>query len=232
MGKCLMCCGCSILLTNVDTPVKMNPALVAAITWWRRFFAEEDMTLTENSEEFTRQNEDVVEVIETEESAEVINLSNTTVGTVRAELVRMNMSGAEKIIATEIEVKQGGAVKLQAQDIRLSQGGALSIEGETVILNNGFAGIVRAEEASLTDCGAGIVVAEQTSLQNVQSGLLVAGEVTSETVKATIFLAGNVEGNVETVLDTPRAMLAGLTAGVAVGLVLFIGQLLTRRKSL
>jgi len=55
-------------------------------------------------------------------------------------------------------------------------------------------------------------------------------DVTGESIRSTILLSGNINGNVETVLDTPRAMLAGLTAGVAVGLVLFAGKLLTRRK--
>ena len=36
-------------------------------------------------------------------------------------------------------------------------------------------------------------------------------------------IASRLNGNVETVLDTPRAMLAGLTAGTAMGLVLWVG---------
>jgi hypothetical protein len=39
-----------------------------------------------------------------------------------------------------------------------------------------------------------------------------------------------VDGPVDTVLDTPRAILAGLTAGIAFGLVYLAGRLLVRRR--
>jgi len=39
-----------------------------------------------------------------------------------------------------------------------------------------------------------------------------------------------VEGPVETALDTPRALLAGLAAGMGAGLVLLIGSLARRRR--
>jgi hypothetical protein len=46
-----------------------------------------------------------------------------------------------------------------------------------------------------------------------------------------VLLAREVNGPVETVLDTRGAVAAGLVAGIAIGLVLFVGGLLTRRRS-
>jgi len=82
---------------------------------------------------------------------------------------------------------------------------------------------------SLQDSSSVVLVTENAKLQESRNGLLVASKVEADTINTTILLTRNVEGNVETVLDTPRALLAGLTAGVAVGLVLFVGQLLTKR---
>jgi hypothetical protein len=45
-----------------------------------------------------------------------------------------------------------------------------------------------------------------------------------------ILLAREVHGPVETVLDTRGALLAGLVAGVAIGMVLYVGRLLSRRR--
>jgi hypothetical protein len=45
-----------------------------------------------------------------------------------------------------------------------------------------------------------------------------------------LLLASEVHGNVETVLDTTGAAVAGLAAGVGIGLLLAIGGLLRRRR--
>jgi hypothetical protein len=45
-----------------------------------------------------------------------------------------------------------------------------------------------------------------------------------------ILLAREVNGPVETVFDTRGAALAGLIGGIAVGMVLFAGKLLSRRR--
>jgi hypothetical protein len=66
--------------------------------------------------------------------------------------------------------------------------------------------------------------------QDSLSGILVGRQVQGEKIKTSVLLASKVEGEVETTLDTPRALLAGLTAGVALGLVLWLGQLITGRR--
>jgi hypothetical protein len=68
------------------------------------------------------------------------------------------------------------------------------------------------------------------TLQNVQIGALVGREIHAENLRTGILLAGQVNGPVKTMLDTPRAILAGLSAGAAVGLVLWVGQLLSRHN--
>ncbi|MEJ2709589.1 MAG: hypothetical protein P8074_18405 [Anaerolineales bacterium] len=67
-------------------------------------------------------------------------------------------------------------------------------------------------------------------MRESSAGLVVSQQVRAEQVRSTILLAGQVNGTVETVLDTPRALLAGLASGVAVGLVLLAGNLLSRKE--
>jgi len=67
-------------------------------------------------------------------------------------------------------------------------------------------------------------------LNESSAGLLVSRQVRSTTIRTGVLLASQVEGQVEAVLDTPRALLAGLAAGVGVGLVTLLGSLLRRRR--
>jgi hypothetical protein len=62
------------------------------------------------------------------------------------------------------------------------------------------------------------------------TGLLVAQQVRGGSIKTAVLLAGQVDGPVETSLDTPRALLAGLAAGIGAGLVLLIGSLAKQRR--
>ena len=68
----------------------------------------------------------------------------------------------------------------------------------------------------MADSRNGIVIAEHAELSNSRTVVLLSREV---------------HGNVETVLDTRGAALAGIAAGLAVGLMLIIGGLLRRRDT-
>jgi hypothetical protein len=67
-------------------------------------------------------------------------------------------------------------------------------------------------------------------MDNVQSGLIVSREINAGTIKTGVLLTGNVQGNVETAIDTPRALLLGIASGVAMGMVFFLLRLLFGRK--
>jgi hypothetical protein len=67
-------------------------------------------------------------------------------------------------------------------------------------------------------------------MDRVRSGITVAREVDMTGSSSVILLANEVNGEVKTVLDTPQALLAGLVAGIGVGLVLFAGGLLRRSR--
>jgi hypothetical protein len=74
------------------------------------------------------------------------------------------------------------------------------------------------------------VYAQAVELHEAQAAVVVAREVHSGSLRTGVLLAGRVEGPVETIVDTPRALLAGLSAGIGIGLVLFLFQLLLGRR--
>ena len=162
--------------------------------------------------------------------SEVMNLSNTSIGEINAELVRMNQSGAQKIVGSEIELKQSAAVQVETQDATIIQGLAGTVEGVKVKLNASTVGIIRAEEVSIQDGSTGILVTESATLHNNTNGVVIANDVQADQIKTTFLLSGNVSGPVETVFDTPRALLAGITAGVAFGMVQLVTKLLEKRN--
>jgi hypothetical protein len=165
-------------------------------------------------------------------SADVVNLSQTMANTVKAELVRISQGGAQKIIATEVELKQGGASHIEAQQVKLVQGGAGSIQAASVQVSEGGVGIVQAETVALTQTGVAVLYSQAVEAQaDIQAGLLFARQASAKKIETKLLLAGNVEGQVETVMDTRQALLAGLGAGLMVGTLLLVGQLLAHRKS-
>jgi len=185
------------------------------------------MTMEENKEEATNiatTQEDSVE------TAETINLSQASVGTIEAELVRMSQSSAGQINATEVEVRQSISLQVEAENITLHQGGAGMIRSEHLEMSQGGFAIGVANEAVIRDSSVGALYTEHSEVAHSMAGVLVTRQVTGDHNRTVFMLAGRVDGSVETVLDTPRAMLAGLVAGVAVGMVLFVGSLLRDRR--
>jgi hypothetical protein len=74
------------------------------------------------------------------------------------------------------------------------------------------------------------VYSQSSEINNSRVGLVVARELEASSVRAGILLSGQVNGDVETILDTPRALLAGLTAGVVTGLVMFFLRMISNRR--
>jgi hypothetical protein len=95
---------------------------------------------------------------------------------------------------------QSSFIAAQGDDVVVSEGNALAMVGNSVNMNSS------------------------------QAGVVVANEVNSENSSSVILLTRTVNGSVQTTLDTRQAALAGLVAGVAVGMVLFVGNLLSSRR--
>ena len=112
----------------------------------------------------------------------------------------------------------------------MNQGAAVMIQATSVTVDQGGIGFVRAGEAKLDRSSAQTLVADTITVNGGTTGLLVAREVHANPLRAFVVLAQKIDGQVETTLDTRGAILAGLIAGIAAGLVSLVGRLLTQRK--
>lgn len=147
--------------------------------------------------------------------ADQIDLSGGTVDSVEADYVRVTQGGANRIVAGDVDLKNGAAIQ---------------VYGDKVALDNAVSGIIQANDVSTQGGGAGVVMGDRVQLTNARTGVTIGRSVISENSSSILLLAQEVNGTVETVLDTRGALLAGLISGIAVGLVLFVGNLLARRR--
>jgi hypothetical protein len=151
-----------------------------------------------------------------EKSEEMIDLRGTIVETVEADEVHIQQAGINRVFAGVVEMDTGGAVTIDAETVSLSESVGL---------------VVRAEVLDANDCSGGVLVARDMRLTNSRAGLAIADHADLRDSSTVVLLARQVNGPVETVLDTRGAILAGLVAGVAAGLVWLAGGLLSRRRS-
>ncbi len=135
--------------------------------------------------------------------------------TPEAEVVDITQGGAEVVKAEVVHLRQGGAYTVHATHMTVEQGGVAWATCDTLTVEQGGVGAAQTNVFRVKDGGVGVVVAQHAELTNARTLLL---------------LSGDVHGNVETVLDTRGAALAGIAAGAAIGLMLIIGGLLGRRK--
>jgi hypothetical protein len=164
------------------------------------------------------------------EAPQVVNLSQTTVENVQAELVRASLTGIEHLTAEEVELQESAAVvvntgKLATRDslVGFVNSGSASIEDCIVIAaraeNNlslsGIAGLAVGGTVQVDDLDALAVVGREIHGTNIRTGLLISREV---------------HGNVETLIDSRTALLTGLVGGMAAGLIMLVGRLLFGRR--
>lgn len=136
-----------------------------------------------------------------------------------------------EIQATHVNVSDGGVKQIIAQEVNFRDGGIQYVEAGSLKFENGGIGIARAEGIQFSNGGIGILFANRAELgENAQASLLLAREARGS-IKTALLLTGKVEGEVQTALDTPRALLFGAAVGAVIGLFLVLGQLLAKRNS-
>lgn len=171
------------------------------------------------------ENDDFPEI----DSRQVTNISHADVQNVRAELVRMHQADAEIVTAEEVEMQNSAAGSIKANTI----GGNMILMGavnaEEVFVENGGVGYAQAGKMSVSGY-TGAVVAGSAEVHHGMAGFVAGREVHVNESRMGILLARTVNGDVNTVLDTRGALIAGLTAGLFAGLMLLLGRMLFRRN--
>jgi hypothetical protein len=141
-------------------------------------------------------------------------------------IVEAKMSDQEQPMTPESE--SAAPVEAIAGDmVNLSQVSVEKVNAELVRLSSSSAEQITAEEVEVRQAFVYHVKSETCS---VDSSMVVAQQVQATSVRTGVLLASKVEGDVETLLDTPRALLVGVAAGVAMGLVIFAMNLISGKK--
>lgn len=163
------------------------------------------------------------------DSPQVTNISHSDVQSVHAELVRMHQADAEVITAEEVEMQNSAAGSVKANHVtgHMILMGAVSAEEVTV--QEGGVGYAQAGKMSVSGY-TGAVVAGSVDVQHGFVGFVAGRDVHVSESRTGVLLARTVNGNVNTVLDTRGALIAGLTGGLFAGLMLLLGRMLFRRN--
>lgn len=162
---------------------------------------------------------------------QVINLTHAQAQQVEAELIRVHQSLVNRVDGGEVDLQQSAALQISAQNISAQTTSIASAWAESFAMQESAAAVVRATQADL-DGHVGLILARSVRMgAGSRSCLLVANQVKTEHLRTNILLARQVEGPIETAMDTRQVLLASLVAGVAAGTVLLLGQILFRRKS-
>lgn len=160
---------------------------------------------------------------------EVVNLAHVDVNAVHAEMVRMHQSSAEQVTAEDVELHTAAAAGVNTHNLTAQQAVIGGVNAEEAHISNSMIGGVNSTVVNAQGY-VGLVAGESVTVEGARVGLAAAREVRGGRVDTIVLLAGNVEGEVHTVVDTRRAVIAGLVAGLFSGLILLVGRIAFRRK--
>jgi hypothetical protein len=166
---------------------------------------------------------------EVSEQSQVANLSQVTVETVKAELVRMHQSSAREIQAQDVELNMSSAASVNSARVSTTTSAIAALQSMEVTTQNSVVAAAQAERMSLSGV-AGAVLAGSVELNHTHVGILAGRDVRGEQIKTVVLLAGKVEGNVTTMMDTRGALIAGLVGGLFAGIMILLGRMLFGRK--
>jgi redox-regulated HSP33 family molecular chaperone len=164
------------------------------------------------------------------ETPQVTNLDTTSVEVIEAEMVRMHQSAAQEITADEVGLHQSAALDVAAAEVSTHESALGLVSAKDVEMTNSAAGAIRAENVNLTG-SAGVVIAESVNLGNTYAGVVAGSEVRGEQIETLFLFSNHVEGDVQTVVDTRGALIAGMVGGLLTGTILLIGRLVFGRRS-
>lgn len=138
-----------------------------------------------------------------------------------------NMSAQDEAVQS---FKDSAAAEVIASQVNIQDSAVMHLQGEMVTATNTGIMLASVQHFDASTTGVGGLFSDTVHLHESQVGLVVGRQVTGEVIRTKILLASKVEGQVETLIDTPRTLLFGISAGVATGLVLTLFRLVLKRK--
>ena len=165
-----------------------------------------------------------------DEAPQVTNVTTTSVEVIEAEMVRMHQSLVQEITAEEVELHQSAALDVTTAEVSAHEAALGLVTAKEVEMTNSAAAVIRAENVDARG-SVGVVLAGSTNLGNTYVGVVAGRQVQAERIESLLLLARDVEGDVQTVVDTRGALIAGVVGGLFAGLILLVGRLVFGRRS-
>jgi hypothetical protein len=163
---------------------------------------------------------------------QVINLIDSQSEKVQAEMVRASRSYIGSLNADETDLHQGVALDVNAHNLSANTSWIGVSQSTSASVKNSLLVATRADQIQLEGSLAGGIYSESASLgEGSQAGILVTGKVSGQNIRTVVLVARQVEGPVETMIDTRQVALASVLTGIACGAILLLGQFLFRRKN-
>ena len=166
-----------------------------------------------------------------EERPQVVNLAGSQAEQVEADLVRASRSYVGRVNAEEADLHQSIAINVDVHTMNTNASLVGLSQATSTQANNSAIIAGRADHLELRNSvAAGIYAASTTLSENSQTGILVSGDVKADQVRTVVLVARQVQGPVQTMLDTRQVALGSLIAGIAGGAVMLLGYFLFRHK--
>jgi hypothetical protein len=164
-----------------------------------------------------------------QETPQVTNLDRSSAEVIEAELVRMHQSAVQEITADEVDLHQAAALDVTAAEVSAHEAALGLVNARDVEMTNSAAAAVRAENVNVVG-QAGVVLANSVILGNTYAGVVAANQIQGERIETLFLFSNHVEGDVQTVVDTRGALIAGMVGGLLTGIILLIGRLVFGRE--
>jgi len=188
-----------------------------------RFFASQNEMTEERMSPKSNNIED--------DQPEVVNLIDSQADLIEADLVRTSRSYVGSLHAEEVELHQAVAMEIDTQGLNANMSGIGVAQVTSISATNSLMVAARAERFESNNSLTGAIYSDNAILgEGSQTGILVTGKATGEQIHTVVLVTRQVEGSVETMLDTRQVALASVLSGVACGIVILLGQFLFRRK--
>ena len=159
------------------------------------------------------------------------DLEKSELDDISGEIMQLNQTSATRITGTHIELYRSAALNIGAEDILVDNSAILYAEGgEVQFEKNNWVVLSNSSEIIINESQAGTILAGSVKLNKSTAGILISRDIRADAVRTGILFAGHVEGPVITIIDTSRALLAGLVSGITVGLVIWLGKILSNRR--
>jgi len=163
-------------------------------------------------------------------ATQVTNLDTTNVEVIEAEMVRVHQSVVQEITAEEVALHQAAAFDVTTAEISTHESALILVNAREVELNNSAAGAIRADTVQVNG-PAGVVLAQSANIGNTYARFVVGDKIATEKIETLLLLGNHVEGDVQTVVDTRGALIAGMVGGLLAGVFLLVGRLVFGRRS-